>query len=143
MFWSSVAPFGTLMPQPCRIFRGFRDGLLVSLLAIPFLSGCGPLQRWYNGRKGPANPHSVTINWTASVTPVQGYYVYRASPPGTTANKLNVRVIEGTAFTDTTVDAGQSYSYYVTAVDPKGTESNPSANIAVTVPLTVTKPSAQ
>jgi hypothetical protein len=131
------------MKEPFETIRGFHRGILVSLLALSFLTGCGPLQRWYNGRKGPKNPHSVTINWNASASPVQGYYVYRASPPGTAAKKINVRAVEGTQFTDDTVEAGQSYSYYVTAVDPKGTESSPSANIAVTVPLTVTSPAAQ
>jgi len=39
-----------------------------------------------------------------------------------------------TAYTDTGVQGGQSYIYYVTSVDSSGVESAPSNTTTVTVP---------
>lgn len=116
--------------------------LLLSLVGLPTLTGCGYLTRWYNGRQNRPNPHSVTISWTASPSAVQGYYVYRVSAPAAPV-RLNVRVVEGTQYTDHTVEAGQTYNYYVTSVDPKGTESSPSVNLTVSVPWSVKTPAQQ
>lgn len=116
--------------------------LLLAFLASPLLTGCGYLTRWYNGRQGPPNPHSVTISWTASPSAIQGYYVYRSASPGTPV-RLNVRVVEGTQYTDHTVEAGHTYDYYVTSVDLKGTESAPSTHLTVSVPWAVKAPAQQ
>jgi hypothetical protein len=124
--------------------------LLLALLAVPLVTGCGYLTRWYHGRKGPPNPHSVTITWTASPSAIQGYYVYRSSSSGTSSGassgapvRLNVRVVEGTQYTDETVAAGQTYDYYVTSVDLTGTESAPSVHLNVSVPWAVKTPAQQ
>ncbi|HLJ23135.1 MAG TPA: fibronectin type III domain-containing protein [Candidatus Acidoferrales bacterium] len=119
-----------------------RRFFVLSLLALPLFSGCGYLTRWYNGRPGPPNPHSVTLTWTASPSPIQGYYVYRTASTGAPV-RLNVRVVEGTQYTDHTVAAGQTYDYYVTSVDVKGVESAPSAHMTVSVPWTAKPPTQQ
>src|SRR5579862_7983119 len=116
--------------------------LLIVLATMPLFTGCGYVVRWYHGRKGPPNPHSVTITWTASASSIQGYYVYRAASTGAPV-RLNVRVVDGTQYTDHTVEAGQTYNYYVTSVDLKGTESAPSAHLTVSVPWTVKAPPQQ
>jgi fibronectin type 3 domain-containing protein len=120
--------------------RGF---CLFSFVALLLLAGCG---RKFIGEPQapavPASPHSVTINWTVSKSPVAGYNVYRASPP-TAPVKLTVKIVSENQYTDRTVEAGQTYSYAVTAVDFKGRESKPSANITVTVPTTVPPPEKQ
>ena len=90
------------------------------------------MRSWYS-RKGSGNPHSVTIIWTASSTPVAGYNVYRSSPPNPPV-KLTEKVVPGTQYTDTTVEAGYTYVYSVTSVDSKGLESRPSENITARVP---------
>jgi fibronectin type 3 domain-containing protein len=90
----------------------------------------------------PANPHSVTITWTASKSPVAGYNVYRVSEPGGPV-KLTPRIVSGTEYTDRTVEAGHTYSYYVTSVDSKGKESRPSGKITATVPSGVPPPAKQ
>ena len=118
--------------------RGF---CLFSFVALSLLSGCGKLRSW-STRKEPENPHSATIGWAASVSPVAGYNVYRESQPGG-AVKLTTRTVSGTQYTDKTVEAGHTYSYYVTSVDLKGIESKPSAKITATVPTTVTPPAKQ
>jgi hypothetical protein len=109
------------------------------LLALLLSSGCGKLRSWYGQKE---NPHSVTIAWTATNPPVAGYNVYRASPPGSPV-KLTLRLVPGTQYTDTTVEAGHTYVYSVTSVDFSGVEGNPSANTTVTVPATVTPPAKQ
>jgi fibronectin type 3 domain-containing protein len=110
-----------------------------SLAAISFLAGCGKLRNWYEARKESRIPHSVTIAWSPSNPPVAGYNVYREVQSGA-AVKLTVRLVEATQYTDTTVDGGRIYSYYVTSVDFKGQESKPSARITVTVPTTAQSP---
>jgi fibronectin type 3 domain-containing protein len=92
--------------------------------------------------KAPENLHSVTISWTASTSPVAGYYVYRVyglrGP-----DRLTNAIVPRTQYTDGTVGAGQTYSYYVTSVDSKGIESKPSEKITVTIPTKVTPPARQ
>jgi hypothetical protein len=134
-FVSSLDPAGATR----RFLRRF---LLICVLALPPLTGCGYLTRWYHGRPGPPNPHSVTISWTASPSAIQGYYVYRSASAGAPV-RLNVRAVEGTQYTDHTAQAGQTYNYYVTSVDLKGTESAPSAYLTVSVPWTVKAPAPQ
>lgn len=114
--------------------------VLIALVLVSLLSGCGRVRRWYNKSHGePDNPHSVTIAWTASTSSVEGYNVYRiylTGPP----QKLTVRLVPGTQFVDKTVEPGRSYTYFVTAVDSNGRESRPSENIVATVPATVATP---
>jgi fibronectin type 3 domain-containing protein len=70
---------------------------------------------------------------------VAGYYVYRSNGSGKPVN-LTSHAFYGTQFTDTAVEAGQTYTYYVTSVNYEGIESRPSETISVTVPATVTLP---
>lgn len=71
-----------------------------------------------------ASGSSVTLNWTASVTPsVSGYNIYRG-PQGGTLVKINSS--GSTPFTDSPVGAG-TYDYAVTAVatgSPESAQSN-------------------
>ena len=107
-----------------------RSVCLLSLTAVFLFAGCGKVLGWYQQVR---HPHSVTIAWTAGASPVQGYNVYRASPPGAPV-KLTAKIVTETRYVDKTVEGGRTYSYYVTSVDSKGMESGPSANITVTVP---------
>ncbi len=90
-------------------------------------------------RNEPDNPHSVTISWTASKSLVAGYNVYREYQLSGPV-RLTLRLVSGTQYTDKTVAAGRTYSYYVTSVDLRGIESKPSEKVSVTVPTTVTPP---
>jgi hypothetical protein len=78
--------------------------------------------------------HSVTVTWTASTSPVSGYNVYRSSVSGGPYNKVNSSLVAATTYTDTTVQATQTYYYVVTSVDASGTESAFSTEVSVTVP---------
>jgi HYDIN/CFA65/VesB family protein/immunoglobulin I-set domain protein len=78
--------------------------------------------------------HSVTLAWTASASTVTGYNVYRSSVSGGPYTKLNSTLIAATTYTDTAVQAGQTYFYVVTSVDSSGVESAYSAEVSATVP---------
>jgi len=65
--------------------------------------------------------------------PISGYNVYRAVG-GTTSFAVVNSMDTQTAYTDSSVQAGQSYNYYVTTVDSSGAESAPSNTTSVTVP---------
>jgi len=79
--------------------------------------------------------HTVLLSWAASTSSgVTGYYIYRKTTTGQYA-KLNASSADsGTQFTDTTVQAGTTYDYAVTAVDSSGNESAYSSATSVIVP---------
>ncbi len=95
------------------------------LVALVLLAGCGRLF---------AKQHSVTISWTASKSPVVGYYVYRRSAPNGPGKKLNSKPIAATSYVDSTAEGGQTYNYFVTAVDSKGFQSSASAPVVAAIP---------
>jgi len=86
---------------------------------------------------GQAASYSVSITWDAPVNssdPVAGYNVYR-SPSGASAYQLlNSTADSQTAYTDNTVQSGQTYDYIVESVDASGVESMPSNTATVSVP---------
>jgi len=114
---------------------------LVPLAATLILSGCGR-QQPQAVRQAVVNPHSVTIAWKPVRAPVAGYNVYRALPPGGPI-KVSSSIVTDTQFADRTAEAGNTYSYFVTAVDSKGIESRPSEKVSVTVPTGVAPPPKQ
>jgi hypothetical protein len=69
------------------------------------------------------NSHAVILNWTASTSTVAGYDVYRGAVSGGPYTVINSSLIVGTTYTDTTIQAGQTYYYVATAVNAGGTQS--------------------
>ena len=82
------------------------------------------------------NAHAANLSWTASTTPNVTYNVYRAAAStGPFTTPLNSSPITGTTYVDTTVLAGQTYYYVVTAVASNGTLSaNSSPPVQGTIP---------
>jgi len=112
-------------------FRG-----LLAFALVFLLTGCGRFRS--RDAEARSNLHSVTLSWTPGTSPVAGYNVYRASPAGGPVVKLSARPVAANQFIDTTVEAGHTYSYFVTSVDSKGVESPPSLFVFATVPTPVT-----
>lgn len=80
-------------------------------------------------------PQSVVLNWAASDSPgVTGYLVYRGAASGGPYTKLTPTPVSGVTFTDTNVEAGQTYYYVTAAVNSQGIESKYSNQCAATVP---------
>jgi fibronectin type 3 domain-containing protein len=78
----------------------------------------------------------VDLSWvapTGSSDPISGYNVYRAAS-GTTSFALVTSMDYQTAYTDSGVQSGQSYNYYVTSVDSAGVESAPSNTTTAAIP---------
>lgn len=78
--------------------------------------------------------HSVALSWTASTSTVTGYNVYRSSQSGGPYTKLDSSLITGTTFTDSTVQAGQTYYYVTTSVDSSNIESAYSNEVSAVIP---------
>lgn len=85
---------------------------------------------------GTGVSYAVDLSWaapTGSTDPVVGYNIYRA-PNGTTSfQRLNGTIDKLTTFTDSSVQAGGTYNYYVTSVDAQGVESPHSNTFSATV----------
>ena len=78
--------------------------------------------------------HLVTLNWDPSTLVVAGYNIYRGTQSGGPYTQLNSSPLSVTAYTDSTVQAGQAYFYVATAVDLNNVESMLSNEISATIP---------
>jgi hypothetical protein len=82
-----------------------------------------------------AASHSVTLNWTASVTAgVVGYRIYRAATSGGPYTLANQATLSGVTFNDLTVANGQTYFYVVTALNAASVESVFSNEVSAAIP---------
>ena len=106
--------------------------LFVFLIFAVTAGGCGTVGGAH--QKFTEKQHSVTITWEPSVSRVVGYNVYRADASGNNFTKLTSQPVFATKYTDLTVEAGKTYTYYVSAVSLNGVESKPSANVTAKVP---------
>ncbi len=93
-----------------------------------------PVAASLTGTGVAAPQHSVTLAWTASTSTVVGYNVYRGTQSGGPYTVITSAVDAGTTYTDTTVQAGQTYYYVVTAVDASGNESVDSNQAQAVIP---------
>ncbi len=78
--------------------------------------------------------HSATLNWTASTSTVIGYDVYRGTVSGGPYTLLTPSPITGTQYVDSSVTAGQTYYYVVTAVASGNVQSAYSNQVSGTIP---------
>ena len=75
----------------------------------------------------------ISLDWFNNTEPdLAGYSVYRATSSGGTFSKLNTALIGPSAYTDSTVTAGTTYFYKVTASDNSGNESVFSTQVSAT-----------
>jgi len=71
-----------------------------------------------------AAAHTVNLSWDASTSPnIVGYNVYRGAESNGPYTKINSSLDPNTSYSDSTVQAGQTYYYVTTAVDNLGVES--------------------
>jgi len=76
----------------------------------------------------------IDLTWTAPAGAVTGYNVYRGSQFGGPYVKINSALDTSTTYTDSSVQAGQTYYYVTTAIDSSGAESSYSNQIQALVP---------
>ena len=82
-----------------------------------------------------STPHRVELSWNApadSSKPVSDYGVYRANAG--TGSFARIGTTGQTSYTDTSVQSGSSYDYYVTSVGSSGGESKPSNTFTTKIP---------
>jgi hypothetical protein len=87
--------------------------------------------------QGSAVPVGIQLSWNPPVSeddPVAGYNIYRSPEGSSQFQLLNQSLNSSNAYTDSAVQTGQTYNYYVTSVDTSGTESTPSNTTSVTIP---------
>jgi fibronectin type 3 domain-containing protein len=77
--------------------------------------------------------HYVYLSWTASVSSIIGYNIYRSTSSSGPFTRLNYFCEPATVYTDYAVVAGQTYYYAVTSV-ASGVESAYSAPVRAVVP---------
>ncbi len=81
------------------------------------------------------NAHTVSLTWVASTSlNVAGYTVYRGTTLGGPYTKLNSSLVVVANYIDSTVQAGQTYYYVVTASDTSNNESVYSNEAQAVVP---------
>jgi hypothetical protein len=122
---------------------GSGQNSIFSVVFTPASAGTvtGSLSLVSNATNSPTNValsgtgiHSANLSWQASTSTVAGYNVYRGTVSGGPYAKVNSGLVGGTSYTDTTVAAGQTYYYVVTAVDSSNAESSYSAQVSAVVP---------
>jgi hypothetical protein len=105
--------------EPCYSRQRLPGAVIVAVLLI---SSCGG-----DGTKtvpiASHASHFVELHWTASPSAASGYNVYRGTHSGGPYTRMNSSFDLATAYTDNTVQAGQTYYYVTTAVDSSGIES--------------------
>ena len=85
------------------------------------------------GSATAAPQHNVALAWNPSSSTVIGYNVYRGVTSGGPYAKISSMNVDIT-YTDSSVDAGQTYFYVTTAVDASGKESTNSNQTQAVVP---------
>lgn len=84
----------------------------------------------------PTLTHSVALVWSPSVSAVAGYEVFRSAASAGPFTRLDSSLVTAESYTDTSVQAGETYYYVVTSVSAAGVESVDSAPVSATVPTT-------
>ena len=84
---------------------------------------------------GTASTHSVSVTWAPSASPVIGYFIYRRTGASGSFSRLDSSIDSSTSFTDNNVTDGETYFYVVTAVSAGDVQSQFSAEVSVTIPV--------
>ena len=140
---SSGAEFsvgGTTLPV--NIAAGQQGSFIASFTPTTTGSAIGTITIATNASSSPVvnlsgtgvSGGSATLTWGASTSSVVGYNAYRGSSASGPYTLLNSAPVAQLTYKDTTVQAGQTYYWEVTAVGTDGLESAPTAPVSATIP---------
>jgi hypothetical protein len=116
-------------------FNPVATGTASTSLSFASDAANSPTAQTLTGNGIAATSHSVVLNWIASTgSGVIGYNIYRGSTTGGPYLKINDALQAGTAYTDSSVSAGQTYYYVTTAFTSGGDESSYSNQVDVVIP---------
>jgi hypothetical protein len=82
-------------------------------------------------------PKEVALSWDAPEStddPITGYIVFRSTSGSSAYQMLNTSIDPETTYTDTSVQGGTTYDYYVESVDVAGIKSAPSNMTTIEIP---------
>jgi hypothetical protein len=109
-------------------------GTVTGNVTITAPSEPSPLVIALSGTGVAVNAHSVTLTWSASSSSVAGYRAYRATASAGPYTMMNSAPNPQLRYSDSTVQAGTTYYYVVTALASDGTESGQSSQVTAVVP---------
>src|SRR5271163_2705893 len=109
-------------------------GLMSGSVSIASNATNSPSTITVSGTGVSVTPSSVALSWTASTSTVTGYNVYRGTTSGGPYAQLNSSLITAVNYTDSTVAAGVTYYYVVTAVNSSNVESTDSNQATAVIP---------
>ena len=134
------------LDQTARFGSSYVYSVTAVALASPLVESAlaGEREVQYEDRYPPTAPSGVIVLgepgqarvlWEPSVaSDLAGYLVYRRGAPGTGFDRLTAEPGLELDYLDTGVVSGRSYSYYVSAVDSSGNESEASKTVDVEIP---------
>ena len=137
-FNASGIPSGTIL-NPSDVatldvtFRPAGTGSETSSITVTSNASTPSITVALQGSGVPAGDHLATLTWDASPSAVAGYFVYRSSNGGP-YTRLNTTENASLNYTDSSVVAGQTYSYVVTSVTSENVESGYSNQVTATIP---------
>jgi hypothetical protein len=115
-------------------FSPSATGLASGTLSFSSNASNSPAAQSLSGTGTTPPQHSVNLSWNASTSAVVGYNVYRGTASGGPYSRVNSGLDALTAYTDGTVQAGQTYYYVTTSVDGSNSESTYSNEVKAIVP---------
>jgi hypothetical protein len=135
---SGVSSGETLTPnQSVTVTAQFAPtaaGLVNGSVSIASNATNSPSVVTVSGTGVAVTPHTVALSWTASTSTVSGYNVYRGTTSGGPYAELNTSLVTAVNYTDSTVTAGVTYYYVITAVNSSGVESADSNQATAVIP---------
>jgi hypothetical protein len=93
-----------------------------------------PVTESLSGSGTAAPSHAVNLSWSENSSGVAGYNIYRSGTTGGPYAKLDASTDTSTSYTDSSVEAGQTYYYVTTSVGADGMESAYSSQISAVIP---------
>jgi fibronectin type 3 domain-containing protein len=99
------------------------SGSATANLSFTTAGSSSPFTAALTGSGAAPVQHSVNLFWDASSSSVSGYNVYRGGQSGGPYSKINATPVAGTTYTDSSIQAGQTYYYVTTSVGTDGMES--------------------
>src|SRR5271155_5200053 len=109
-------------------------GLISGSASIASNATNSPSTITVSGTGVSVTPSSVALSWTASTSTVTGYNVYRGTTSGGPYAQLNSSLITAVNYTDSTVAAGVTYYYVITAVNSSNVQSADSNQATAVIP---------
>jgi hypothetical protein len=139
-FSVSGVPAGLTLPPGQSItftitFAPSSAGAVTGKVMISDATSSTPVNIALSGTGVASSSHSVTLTWNASTTSgVTGYRAYRGTSSAGPYSALNSSPNPQLKYVDSTVQAGTTYYYAVTAVRSDGTESVYSNAVSAAIP---------